>query len=83
MPSPDEAMERIREMIKEMGDDDLLVRFDSAVKDCDDRDKRISKTLDELLEEVDELLLRIDKIEGIDDIEDCDASPEDKTEESS
>ncbi len=66
MLSPDEATKRIREMIIEMGDDELLARFDSAVKAFDKRDKRISETLDELFEEVNELLLRIDDIEDKD-----------------
>ncbi len=75
MLSPDEATKRIREMIIEMGDDELLAQFDGAVKAFDERDKRISRTLDELLEEVDELLLRMD------DVEDNDAPSEDEPEE--
>lgn len=73
MPNPDEATERIREMIIEMGDDDLLAQFDSAVKALDERDKRIAKTLEDLMEEVDELLLRMDSAEDND--APCDDEP--------
>lgn len=67
MSSSDEAKRRIREMLIEMGDDELLARFDGATKAFDERDQRISETLDELLREVDELLLRVDDIDGIED----------------
>jgi len=78
MPSADEAERRIREMLIEMGDDELLARFDGAVKAFDERDQRISETLDELLKEVDELLLRVDAIENV---EGMDSSSEDEPEE--
>ena len=67
MPSSDEAERRIREMLIEMGDDELLAQFDCAVKAFDERDQRISETLDELLMEVDELLLRMDAIEDVEE----------------
>lgn len=66
MPNSDEAERRIREMLIEMGEDELLAQFDCAVKAFNDRDRQITETLDELLKEVDELLERIDDIEEID-----------------
>lgn len=78
MPNPDEAERRIREMLIEMGYDELLADFDRAVKANNQRDRRITETLDELQREVDELLQRID---DIDDIEEIDSSSEDEPEE--
>lgn len=69
MPDPDEAQRRIREMLIEMGYDDLLVEFDKVVEDDFQRDRRITETLDELLREVDELLQRIDNIEDMEERE--------------
>ncbi len=66
MPSSDETERRIREMLIEMGDYELLAQFDSAVKSFNDRDRRITETLDELLKEIDDLLLRIEDIEETD-----------------
>ncbi len=60
--------EKIREMLVEMGDDQLLAEFDGAVKAFDERDRRIDKTLDELTTEVDELLLRMDALEARDEL---------------
>ncbi len=68
MPSSDETERRIREMLIEMGDYELLAQFDSAVKSFNDRDRRITETLDELLKEIDDLLLRIEDIEETDSI---------------
>ncbi len=60
--------EKIREMLVEMGDDQLLAEFDGAVKAFDERDRRIDETLDELTTEVDELLLRMDALEARDEL---------------
>jgi citrate lyase beta subunit len=66
MPDSD-LNEKIREMLKEMGDDRLLAQFEDAVAAYDERDRAISNTLDGLLREVDELLMRVDAIEAEDE----------------
>jgi citrate lyase beta subunit len=68
MPDSD-VNEKIREMLKEMGDDRLLAHFEDAVAAFDERDRAISNTLDGLLRDVDELLIRVDAIEAADEAE--------------
>jgi archaellum component FlaC len=63
MPDSD-INQKIREMLKEMGDDRLLAQFEDAVAAFDERDCAISDTLDGLLLEVEELLMRVDAIEA-------------------
>jgi hypothetical protein len=76
MPDSD-VNEKIREMLKEMGDDRLLAQFEDAVAAFDERDRAISNTLDGLLMDVDELLMRVDAIEAADE----DESPENERNE--
>jgi citrate lyase beta subunit len=63
MPDSD-INQKIREMLKEMGDDRLLAQFEDAVAAFDERDRAISDTLDGLLLEVEEFLMRVDAIEA-------------------
>lgn len=63
MPGSDEVERKIREMLIEMGDTKLLAEFDGAVKAFDERSRRIDETLEELMQEVDELLLQMDEMD--------------------
>jgi hypothetical protein len=64
MPGSDEVERKIREMLIEMGDCKLLAQFDGAIKASDERNQRIEETLEELLQEVDELLLQMDELDA-------------------
>lgn len=63
MPGSDEVERKIREMLIEMGDTKLLAEFEGAVKAFDERSARIDETLEELMQEVDELLLQMDEMD--------------------
>ncbi len=64
-PMPDsDIQKKIREMLLEMGDEQLLAEFDGAVKAFEEHDRMISDTIDELSKEVDDLLLRMDALEA-------------------
>jgi hypothetical protein len=71
MPGSDDVERKIREMLIEMGDTRLLAEFDGAVKAFDERSRRVDETLEELMQEVDELLLQMDKIDEMDEIDDA------------
>lgn len=64
MPDPDEVERKIREMLIDMGDCRLLEEFEGAVKAYNERCCRIDETLEDLLQEVDDLLLRMDELEA-------------------
>jgi len=59
----------------DMGDEELLAEMDRSFQLSDERYQRISDTLEEMMQEVDRLISRIDEIE--------DESPEDLAAESS
>ncbi len=63
MPGSVEVERKIREMLIEMGDTRLLAEFEGAVNAFDERSRRIDETLEELMQEVDELLLQMDEID--------------------
>jgi prefoldin subunit 5 len=64
MPNPDEVERKIREMLIDMGDFRLLAEFEGAIKAYNERSCRIDETLEDLLQEVDELLLQMDELEA-------------------
>jgi hypothetical protein len=64
MPDPDEVEKKIREMLIDMGDCKLLAEFEGAIKAYNERSCRIDETLEDLLQEVDELLLQMDELEA-------------------
>jgi hypothetical protein len=64
MPDSDEVAKRIREMLLDMGNEQIAQEIVASLKAMEERDQRISDTLDELFLEVDRLLLKVDEIEG-------------------
>jgi hypothetical protein len=72
MPDSNEVERRIREMLLDMGEEQLSAKLESSLKAMDERHQRISDTLEGMLQEVDGLLLRMDEREedALDDEED-------------
>ncbi len=64
MPDSNEVERKIREILLDMGDDQLLAKLGGVLKGYDERDRRISETLEEMIEEVDRLLLKLDELES-------------------
>ena len=71
MPDSNEVERKIREMLLDMGDEQLLSGLIESFRLSDERHQRISQSLEEMLEEVDRLLLKIDELEdeGLEDEE--------------
>jgi hypothetical protein len=71
MPDSNEIERKIREMLLDMGDEHLLADLIESFRLSDERHQRISQSLEEMLEEVDRLLLKIDELEdeGLEDEE--------------
>jgi hypothetical protein len=63
MPDSNEIERKIREMMLDMGDEQLLSCMIESFRLSDERHQRISQSLEEMLEEVDRLLLKIDELE--------------------
>lgn len=63
MPDSDEVERKIREMLLEMGEDKLLAKFDESIIGLDERDRKISDTMEEMMEEIDRLLEKLDDLE--------------------
>ncbi len=63
MPDPNKVEEKICKMLLDMGEEQLLAELEGTFKALDERDQRISETLEEMLQEVDALLLQIDEME--------------------
>jgi hypothetical protein len=63
MPDSDEIERKMREMLLDMGDEQLLSGMIESFRLSDERHQRISQSLEEMLEEVDRLLLKIDELE--------------------
>ena len=56
MQVSDEIDSKLREMILSLEDEGASVDLEAILKGLDERDRRISETLDDLLEEVDRLI---------------------------
>jgi hypothetical protein len=56
MQGSDRIDSKLREMILSLGDESAYVDLEAILKGFDDQDRRISETLDDLLEEVDKLI---------------------------
>jgi len=71
MPDSNEVERKICEMLLDMGDEQLLSGLIESFRLSDERHQRISQSLEEMLEEVDRLLLKIDELEdeGLEDEE--------------
>ena len=74
MPGSKDVEKEICKML-DMGDEELLAELEKSFCISDERHQRISDTLEEIMQEVDRLISRIDEIE--------DESLEDRDEESS
>jgi hypothetical protein len=69
---PDEIEKRIRERLLGLEGDLACEDLESQIEAMIERDRRISETLEELLQEVDELILLADQLEeDEDEAEDC------------
>ncbi len=63
-----EGVGEFREMLIEIGQEDLLVRLEEILKGMEESDKRINDTLEKMLGEVDRLLLQVEGMsEGLGD----------------
>ncbi len=73
MPDSREVERRIREILLDMGEEQLLAELEGSFKAMDQRHQRISEALDEMLQEVEGLLLRMDEMEedALEDEEDA------------
>jgi hypothetical protein len=74
MPGSKDVEKEICKML-DMGDEELLAELEKSFCISDERHQRISDTLEEMMQEVDRLISRIDETE--------DESLEDRDEESS
>jgi hypothetical protein len=63
MQGSDEIDGKLREMILSLGDESASVDLEAILKGLDERDWRISETLDDLLEEVERLILLAEDLE--------------------
>jgi hypothetical protein len=64
MQVSDEIDSKLREMILSLEDEGASVDLEAILKGLDERDRRISETLDDLLEEVDRLILLAEDLEN-------------------
>lgn len=62
MPGSKDIEKRIVEML-DMGDEQLMAEMERSFLLSDERHQRISETLEEMIQEVDRLLFRIDEME--------------------
>ena len=72
MPDSDNMSLKIQDMLLRMGDEQMFVELERTLTVLDERERKINETLEELLYQVDELLMRIDALDNteIDDIDD-------------
>jgi hypothetical protein len=63
MPGSMDIERRIVEML-DMGDKQLMAEMERSFLLSDERHQRISENLDEMIQEVDSLLLRVDELEA-------------------
>jgi hypothetical protein len=64
MPDSTEIERQIREMLLDMGEDQLLAKLEGTLRGIDECDCRLSQTMEDMLQEVDRLLLKMDEIEA-------------------
>ena len=70
MPDLKDVEKKICKML-DMGEEDLLAEMERSFQLSDERHQRISDTLEEMMQEVDRLISRIDEIED-ESLEDVD-----------
>jgi hypothetical protein len=64
MPDSTEIERKIREMLLDMGEEQLLAKLEGTLRGIDECDCRLSQTMEDMLQEVDRLLLKMDEIEA-------------------
>jgi len=64
MLDSEEIEKRVREML-ENSDEELFAQVEGTLQHLDERSQKIEETLEELLVEVDQLLLRLDEDESL------------------
>jgi hypothetical protein len=64
MPDSTEIERQIREMLLDMGEDQLLDKLEGTLRGMDECNCRLSQTMEDMLQEVDRLLLKMDEIEA-------------------
>ena len=64
MPDLTEIEMKIHEMLLDMGKEQLLAKLEGTLRSIDECDCRLSQTMEDMLQEVDRLLLRMDEIEA-------------------
>ena len=69
MPGSDDATERIKEMLQRLGNEKAFAELENTLRDLDQREQMLNDTLEELLQEVDELLDRLDMMDESDRLE--------------
>ncbi len=63
MPDSNEVEKKIRKVLLDMGEEQLWAELEGSLKALEERNQRISDTLEEMLQEVDALLLKMDGME--------------------
>lgn len=63
MQGSDEIDSKLREIILSLGDETASIDLEAILKGLDERDRRISETLDDMLEEVDRLIMVAEDLE--------------------
>lgn len=63
MQGSDEIDSKLREIILSLGDENASIDLEAILKGLDERDRRISEILDDMLEEVDRLILVAEDLE--------------------
>ena len=59
----DEIESKLREMVRDLDDEDSANQLEAILEAMAKRDQRISETLEDLLKEVDELILFADELQ--------------------
>jgi hypothetical protein len=64
MPDSTEIERMIREMLLDMGEEQLLAKLEGTLRGMDECDCRLSQTMEDMIQEVDRLLLKMDEIDA-------------------
>ncbi|MDD1752302.1 MAG: hypothetical protein LUQ38_04345 [Methanotrichaceae archaeon] len=69
MPDSNNLTMRIQEMLLRLGDEKTFSELENTLRVLDEQERMLNDTLEELLHEVDELLVRIDTLEEAEEAE--------------
>jgi hypothetical protein len=64
MPDSNNLTMKLQEMLLKLGDEKTFSELENTLRVLDEREQLLNDTLEELLREVDELLVRIDTMEA-------------------